>query len=587
MNFSYKRPRIEDEDTTDREEGEEEEEEDVGEEEEEEEEEEKEKRKRQRENKTMKLKYHSCIAKQEHDGQYKLQEHQKKVCNYMQSHDRLLAYHGTGTGKTLTGIAVAKCFLQVDNRKVIIISPLSVIQQWRAELLKSKVSDSDITIFGGKSGTLNAPYILMTHNHLRLYMMTIKSGKAPTLFDNNLIIFDEIHNFRTDIKEKRFSIADYAFQASDRALKVLGLTATPIVNSINDFLNIMAIITGEKIPKYNPKGGGFQTIFRLLSRFRANISMHKIVDVDEDNFPTYQVINKNITMTPEAEIGYKSMIKDNENFVANFYRDFRHGDVVSTNEMDVDTKSGFIIEKLKKQMRTTGKIKKTVIYSNFIARGIASLQRHTDDVEAVDLDSFTIDGSTTDTERRETVERFNNPNEKIKILFISKAGSEGLDLKGVRNIFIMEPNWNPALDLQIIGRGVRHKSHRDLPQDERNVTIYRLFLQTSDGKPTFDHIMDKYYYADKKVLIDRVDNIVRNYICIESGQPPYSNKSLTESAYIPPPIPLQTIKREIYKVFPQYLSHDLQKKRIAAMKATKRRKYHAVNKSTMKARGLS
>ena len=60
----------------------------------------------------------------------------------------------------------------------------------------------------------------------------------------------------------------------------------------------------------------------------------------------------------------------------------------------------------------------------------------------------------------------------ISILLISKSGTEGLDLKNVRSIHIMEPYWNFSLIQQIIARGVRYKSHVNLPEAERNVQTY-------------------------------------------------------------------------------------------------------------------
>ena len=61
---------------------------------------------------------------------------------------------------------------------------------------------------------------------------------------------------------------------------------------------------------------------------------------------------------------------------------------------------------------------------------------------------------------------------KIKIVLISKAGSEGIDLKFIRQVHILEPWYNMNRVEQIIGRAVRNLSHKDLPFEERNVEIY-------------------------------------------------------------------------------------------------------------------
>ena len=48
----------------------------------------------------------------------------------------------------------------------------------------------------------------------------------------------------------------------------------------------------------------------------------------------------------------------------------------------------------------------------------------------------------------------------IKIILISPAGAEGINLANVRQIHIMEPFWNEVRIEQIIGRGVRQCQHK-------------------------------------------------------------------------------------------------------------------------------
>jgi hypothetical protein len=55
---------------------------------------------------------------------------------------------------------------------------------------------------------------------------------------------------------------------------------------------------------------------------------------------------------------------------------------------------------------------------------------------------------------------------------ITSAGAEGLSLKCVRGVHIMEPYWNTVRTQQVKGRAVRICSHMDLPKDQQNVSIY-------------------------------------------------------------------------------------------------------------------
>ena len=89
----------------------------------------------------------------------------------------------------------------------------------------------------------------------------------------------------------------------------------------------------------------------------------------------------------------------------------------------------------------------------------------------------------------------NQSGDKIKVVLITKAASEGVDLKNIRQIHIMDPWWNLNRVEQIIGRGIRLCSHKGLPFEKRNA---QLFLYTSyvGEMETVDHYM--YRFAEQK-----------------------------------------------------------------------------------------
>ena len=67
----------------------------------------------------------------------------------------------------------------------------------------------------------------------------------------------------------------------------------------------------------------------------------------------------------------------------------------------------------------------------------------------------------------------NKNGEKIKIILGSPIAGEGLDMKRIREIHILDP-WHHLNRIeQVIGRGVRNCSHSDLPLKYRNCTIYQ------------------------------------------------------------------------------------------------------------------
>jgi hypothetical protein len=78
--------------------------------------------------------------------------------------------------------------------------------------------------------------------------------------------------------------------------------------------------------------------------------------------------------------------------------------------------------------------------------------------------------------------------EIIKLLMITSSGAEGITLKNVRYVHLLEPYWHPVRTEQVIGRAVRICSHQDLEKDEQNVTVFLYLMKLTDkqinGNPT-------------------------------------------------------------------------------------------------------
>ncbi len=103
-------------------------------------------------------------------------------------------------------------------------------------------------------------------------------------------------------------------------------------------------------------------------------------------------------------------------------------------------------------------------------------------------------GAIDSTEREENRRIFNNKLNKdgsvIKIILISPAGTEGINLMNTRQVHIMEPFWNEVRVEQIIGRAIRICSHKELPMDERKVDVFRYKMVRSNGKETADEKLE-------------------------------------------------------------------------------------------------
>jgi len=75
---------------------------------------------------------------------------------------------------------------------------------------------------------------------------------------------------------------------------------------------------------------------------------------------------------------------------------------------------------------------------------------------------------------------------RIRIILISPAGSEGISLRNVRQVHVMDPYWNEVRIEQLIGRAIRQCSHKDIPMDERYVEIFRYNAISPNNETTTD-----------------------------------------------------------------------------------------------------
>ena len=71
----------------------------------------------------------------------------------------------------------------------------------------------------------------------------------------------------------------------------------------------------------------------------------------------------------------------------------------------------------------------------------------------------------------------NKLGETIKVLMITASGAEGIDLKNVRYVHIVEPYWHPVRIEQVIGRARRICSHASLAEHLRTVEVFLYLME--------------------------------------------------------------------------------------------------------------
>lgn len=131
----------------------------------------------------------------------------------------------------------------------------------------------------------------------------------------------------------------------------------------------------------------------------------------------------------------------------------------------------------------------------------------------IDFHRFTEFSGDMDKElRNKNLTDFNNIRNKdgsvIRIILISPAGSEGISLRNVRQVHVMEPYWNEVRIEQLIGRAVRACYHKDIPIEDRIVEVYRYNAIVDDNNMSTDQKIQEAAFS-KQQLIDYFLNTIK------------------------------------------------------------------------------
>ena len=125
-----------------------------------------------------------------------------------------------------------------------------------------------------------------------------------------------------------------------------------------------------------------------------------------------------------------------------------------------------------------------------------------------------LDGDLEIKKRQQIIDKCNSEENKngniIKVIIGTRVASEGVDFSRIRQVHILNPWANFSRIDQVIGRGIRNCSHKDLPEEDRNVTV---FLYSSHLKDNSIETTDEKVHrrAEKKdIQMKEVEFVLRN-----------------------------------------------------------------------------
>lgn len=391
-----------------------------------------------------------------------LKQHQIIPIDYMKNHRGLILYHSTGSGKTLTALYAVYQFAN----NIIIVGSKSSRKTFVDNIKKANLDTARFSFY--------------TYTKIK----KILEDKI-TFFKNTSVVVDEAHSLRN---ENMYNL--YIASALQLASKVMLLTATPVINYLNDLSVLVNIIKGEDVLPSDRKL--FDQMFYdeekmilinkkiLYDKIKNTISYYKTID--DVNYPKTKVHYNDVEMSHEQINEYiyyiRKILYEDKDIVSG-------ADILNINYGLISSKKKNFFLNVTRQLSNTVKNSETspkikyifemiqkgpypiIVYSNYLKNGIYTLAVL---LERANIVYKSITGFTTNDKLNVIVNNYNNG--AYKVLLLSSAGSESLDLKKTRQIHIMEPHWNASRLHQVIGRAIRYKSHGDLPLNERHVDIY-------------------------------------------------------------------------------------------------------------------
>ena len=134
------------------------------------------------------------------------------------------------------------------------------------------------------------------------------------------------------------------------------------------------------------------------------------------------------------------------------------------------------------------------------------------------------------------ISRDNNMGKLIKVLMITAAGSEGINLLNTRYVHIMEPYWHPVRIEQVIGRARRICSHQSLPVELQTVEVFLYLMTLTQGQ----------YLSDAAISLRKQDISKRTYYneVTKKNEPVYqtSDELLYEISCVKEDLSVQLLK---------------------------------------------
>jgi len=456
----------------------------------------------------MELITQQCVLKTD----VKFQPHMMRVINYLVDHRGIIVVHGTGSGKTLTSIGASQCLLsKFPDKQVLVVTPTSLVQNYKKEMEKYGITPPDAERYHFRT------YGQMVNEYRDdENITTIRSPEV--LCKDKILICDEAHNLKTQLVQSKEGLkgklAAVMIKCAKYAFRVILLTATPVVNSKMDIVNLVAMVDGTDPMKKTEFERMLLNGIKLRQYLNNKVSFFSRIS-DDPNYPRihekdvflmmdddfYNAYHK-IEMGEFKDMAASDLIKTKDVFA--FLSGVRRA--MNVADMEDSPKVNWVIDVVKSgyEHHQPGK---TLVYSTWKKAGKDLIIRK---LKTAGVKFTEVHGAMSKKNRNAAVNMFNNDKD-TQVLLITKAGGEGLDLKNTKFVIVLDPMWNDANLQQVMGRAARYKSHSSLPEAQRDVYVYKLYLK----KPPINWIFGVRKWNDK---IASADILMCNFVKTKTAE---------------------------------------------------------------------
>ena len=363
-----------------------------------------------------------------------------------------------GLGKTIQTIAF---LLTEDNKKSIIISPTSLIYNWKAELEKFAPSIKVAIVHGEKSdrhklihNLLDYDVILTTYGTLRMDILQYEN----VVFDSCII--DEAQNIKNYLAQNTKVIKEVCAKVR------FALTGTPMENNLTELWSIFDFIMPDYLyskeifeSKFTIVGeGNLEELKLLIKPFLLRRTKSEVMKELPDKIEKKFIVE----MTTAQKSVYKAYIKAVRDKMKNniegkieifSYLTRLRQICLDPSLVIEDYKGGsgklkVATELIEKHIESQGKV---LLFSQFTS----ALKNIGENLKKKGIPFLYLDGKTKPKDRIKLVDEFNNSCETLVFLISLKAGGTGLNLASANLVIHFDPWWNPAVEDQATDRAHR------------------------------------------------------------------------------------------------------------------------------------